>query len=509
MKANKLVVAAVSAVVVAAIVVACGGGGSSGGIEALNMTSGTVIRNATVVDTRTGALKTGMSIAIDSGKILRVSEASGINAGASTQVIDASGKYVVPGFNDMHTHALGTLSTGPSDFPVLLANGITGVREAAGAPALVAIARAQNTAVAAGTANAPEILMLPTAIGLPSSVAGAPAYVTARKTEGADFLKITGGPRDIFLATLAEAKAQNITAAGHLLLSVSALESSNAGYHSYEHLGSGFGLVLDCSIDETAIRSAILANPAPPPANVINPRIFDGNQYAPHYRRIIDTYNDARCTALSQAFVKNDTWQAATMIRLKTQNFGDSAVYRNDPNLQYVDKTRRALWEVTARSYETTVTPAARAVLQEYYGLQLKVVKLMKQNGVAILSGSDLGGGLVIPGFSLHQEFKELAAAGLTPLEVLQTTTLNAAKFVGRETSMGSVEIGKNADLVLLDANPLDSVNNLDRIFAVVNKGRYLSRSALDKILADVAAAYAALPQEQDLTKAYDPYHVD
>ena len=151
----------------------------------------------------------------------------------------------------------------------------------------------------------------------------------------------------------------------------------------------------------------------------------------------------------------------------------------------------------------------ARAILQEYYGLRLKVTKLMKQNGVSILAATDLGGGHVIPGFSLRQEFKELAAAGLTPLEVLQATTLNAARFLNRESSMGAVEIGKNADRVLLDANPMESVANLDRIFAVVNKGRYLARSALDNILADVAAAYAALPQEQDLTKAYDPHHVD
>ena len=106
----------------------------------------------------------------------------------------------------------------------------------------------------------------------------------------------------------------------------------------------------------------------------------------------------------------------------------------------------------------------------------------------------------------LHQEFRELAAAGLTPLEVLQATTLNGAKFIGREATMGTVEVGKNADLVLLDANPMVDVANLDRIGAVVLRGKYYSRANLDRLLADVATGYAAQPQ-QALSTLLDPSH--
>ena len=130
----------------------------------------------------------------------------------------------------------------------------------------------------------------------------------------------------------------------------------------------------------------------------------------------------------------------------------------------------------------------------------------MQQAGVKILAGSDLGGGWVIPGFSLHQEFRELAAAGLSPLQVLQATTLNGARFAGREATMGTVEQGKNADLVLLNGNPIADVANLHQVNAVFLRGKYYSRVALDKLLADVATGYAA-QAAQPLATRVDPDH--
>ena len=488
----------------AAIVVACGGG------DTVYVQSGTVIQNATIVDTKDGSTTTGMSVVVDGGKIQQIT-GSGVQVTGTAVALDATGKYIVPGYLDMHTHASNSLSHPPGDFPVLLANGVTGVREASGSPALLQAVHVQNAAIAAGTVDAPEVLMMPTAIfaGQASTDATARQFVRDRKAEGAEFIKATGGNPTTFLAVIDESIKQGTHAAGHLIPAVSALDSSNAGYHSFEHLGAGMGLVLDCASDEANIRAGVVANPIVPPApNAINPRLYDGNQWAQYYQRIMDTYSDAKCQSLAKAFVKNNTWQAVTMIRLKTQDFGETAAFRQDPNLQYVDKTRRALWESIAQQYQSTVTPANRAVLQKYYTLQLKVVKMLQDNGVKIMAASDLGGGLVIPGFSLHQEFKELAAAGLTPLQVLQATTINGARFVGREATMGSVEAGKNADLVLLDANPLDDVANLDKVSAVFLRGKYYSRSALDKILANVSSAYATQPL-RELWTALDPTHVD
>ena len=117
-----------------------------------------------------------------------------------------------------------------------------------------------------------------------------------------------------------------------------------------------------------------------------------------------------------------------------------------------------------------------------------------------MLAGSDMSispaisATWVIPGVSLHREFGLLAAGGLAPLDVLQMTTLNGARFLGREATMGTVDEGKNADLVILDANPLADVANLDKIAGVVLAGTYYSKQALDQMKSDVAAAYAAQP---------------
>jgi len=118
------------------------------------------------------------------------------------------------------------------------------------------------------------------------------------------------------------------------------------------------------------------------------------------------------------------------------------------------------------------------------------MVGLFKQAGLEIVAGDDLGGGYVIPGFGLHQEFRELARAGLSPLELLQTATLNGAEFLRRADTIGTIEEGKNADLVLLEADPTASVENLARIGGVVLKGRYYSKSTLDQMKDEAETAY-------------------
>jgi imidazolonepropionase-like amidohydrolase len=140
--------------------------------------------------------------------------------------------------------------------------------------------------------------------------------------------------------------------------------------------------------------------------------------------------------------------------------------------------------------FEMSIPADVVAILQGFYEKQKEVTGMMKEEGVDMLAGSDLGGIWVLPGFGLHQEFEELAGAGFTPLEVLQATTLNGARFLGREATMGSVEEGKEADLVLLDANPLEDVANLHGIAGVVLNGKYFSAADLDEMKAEVAASY-------------------
>jgi hypothetical protein len=412
------------------------------GAQRIGVSSGVVLNGVTIVDTHTGALKPHQAIVIGGGNILKIGNAGSFAISGTAQEVDARGKYVVPGFMDMHIHAVDTANLHPSFFPLLIANGVTAFREESVTPANVELGKKVNEDAAAGRIDAPEVIF-----------------------QGVEM---------------------------HLKPNMSAMETSNAGSPSMDHLGAGVGLILDCSTDEQAIRADYLTRllkPPFPPNYIPNPRAFDGAATAGIYQRVLDTYSEPKCLALSKAFAKNQTWQTLTLIRLRTQDWGNDPVYRDDPNLKYVDKTTVALWNKLGDQF-ATLPAAATATLRNYYGLQKRVSRLMQQNGVPILAGSDVGGVWLIAGFSLHQEFHQLADAGLTPLQILQATTSNPAEFLNRQTTMGTVDEGKVADLVLLDSNPVADVSNLDKISGVVLRGKYFSREALERMKSDVAAAY-------------------
>ncbi|MBU1815649.1 MAG: amidohydrolase family protein [Gammaproteobacteria bacterium] len=468
--------------------------------EITSVSSGTVLRNVTVVDTRTGALTPRMAILIDKGQIRQVLPDTAVRVSGNAQVVDAAGKYVVPGYLDMHTHSVppAVVQKAPH-WPLLLANGVTGIRDMAGAPPLIAAAQQFNSARANGTLDAPEVLQIPgpPVVGARTAEEGV-AAVRATKAMGGSFVKVVGASPAALTAIVAEARAQGLGVAGHLSPGMGAVDAATIGWTAMEHLGGGWSIALDCADDQAAIRADLLAGkgarmPSPfPPTYAISPFIH-GAADAPYVQRSLDTYNSATCNTVMKTVVQKGTWQVPTMIRLRTMTNSDSTEFRNDPNLKYVDPTMRALWNKLSKDFENLQPASAAATFRSSYASFERTLVQLRQNGGAktMLIGSDVGGIWVIPGFSLHQEFREFAKAGFTPLEILQATTLNGARFLGRENTMGTVEAHKNADLVLLDANPLADVGNLSKIAGVVNAGKYFSKSTLDAMLTRVATAHA------------------
>jgi hypothetical protein len=265
---SKLLVSTAALVAIGTAVTACGGGD-----DTIDIGSGTAITNVTIVSTRDGALRAGMSVIVDGGKITRITP-RGIRATGTAQVVDGSGKFVVPGYADMHAHAVETADLDPSYFPMMLAYGITGFREQSLSPAMLTRAARLNSDSAAGRVAAPEAL-------------------------------IADGE-------------------GHLSPAIGTLAGANAAIKVIDHLGAGLGLLLDCSTDADAIRADLLANGFKPPfpfAYITNPRAYDAALNAQFYQRVIDTYSESKCTALSQAFAANKTWHAVTLIRLRTQDW--------------------------------------------------------------------------------------------------------------------------------------------------------------------------------------------
>lgn len=478
----------------------------------VTVTSGTVIDNVAVVNTRDGSVAAGRAVAVDGGKIVRIAAAGSIRAAGAAQSVDATGKYAVPGFLDMHAHALATADRRPPYWPLMIANGITGFREMSGSVELLERGKRLNKEIAYGAVIAPALLAQPgrlyslipdgRRVGIATAEA-AVAEVDQQKRLGADFIKIISVNRDVFFATVDAAKKQSLPLVGHLSPVVSATEASNAGMRAMEHLGAGLiGVAIDCSTDEAALRQLVRERAAaprpvppgpPPPALILrllaNPLIIQAGD-ADLAARVLATWDESRCRTLARTFARNGTWQIPTLIRLRTMQFGADAAYRNDPNLKYVDPLTRTMWREVADEFAARVPASAAETYKRFYDLQLRMVRLFKREGVPMLAGADMTGQWNIPGFGLHQEFDELAKAGLSPLEILQMTTLDGARFLGREATMGTLEDGKTADIVLLDANPVESASNLHRLWGVVLRGRYLPKAALEKMKDDVAAAY-------------------
>jgi imidazolonepropionase-like amidohydrolase len=458
-----------------------------------------VLTGVTIVDTHDGRKTRGMTIAIQDGKIARIGQADHIETSDTQKTIDATGKFVVPGYLDMHAHPLQSRDEEGS-LNMMMAHGITGVRQMAGSAELLA---ARSAGTLAPWAAGPELLAVPGAILTPLN-AGSPeaavAEVQKQKAAGADFIKVVEVSPAAFFAALGETNRLGLPFAGHIPASVSVREAAKAGMRAVEHL---FGSLEACSTAEAALLApAQPTTPRPAPAvggpdraamerALSNPILMRPPSYA-REARIVETYSEDKVRSLAREFVAAGTWQVPTLIRLRTMEFGDDPNYRNDPNLQYVPLATRQLWHALAEQFEARLPPAEKNVMSRLFALQSGLVRVFKEAGVKMLAGSDTGGGWCIPGAALHQEFDLLHDAGVPLLDILQMTTLNGAKFLGREDRMGSVAEGKNADLVLLDADPLASVQNLKKIYGVVRAGSYYSPDMLETLREQTRERYLA-----------------
>jgi len=465
------------------------------------------LSGVTIVDTHDGSLAHDMTILIDAGKIAQIAPSASIAASGSERSIDARGAHVVPGFLDLHAHPLNS-SDPHGSLTLMLANGITGFRQMSGTPETLAARRAGTLMPAI---PAPALLEMPGQI-LTHANAGTPdlavAEVQRQHAQGADFIKVIDVGPAVFFAALAESTRLGLRFLGHLPPAVDVADAARAGMRSIEHLGPRDSVLLGCSTAEAELRQLLAQEPpkTPPISGAVavsviaralaNPVLFTAPSEFVRYRRVVETFSETKLDELAAVFAAAGTWQVPTLIRVRTQVRGDDRAYRDDPNLRYVPAAQKQLWEELAQQLSTALSPAARESLEQLFALQLKLVRPLKSAGVPMMAGSDSGGsaGWTIPGFSIHQEFDLLAEAGLTPLEILQMTTREGARFLGRESSMGSVATGKNADLVLLDANPIASARNLHGIAGVVRGGVYYSADALAAMKQSVETHVAGLP---------------
>jgi hypothetical protein len=207
---------------------------------------------------------------------------------------------------------------------------------------------------------------------------------------------------------------------------------------------------------------------------------------APGPREISDTFDPKKAAELYRRLARNYTWEVPTMWLIHVAIFGGDPALPNDPRLKYVPMDRRDYWKSLSASRPKLETAAQLDAARVGEKSIFKIVRDLHDARVPLLAGTDTPNPFVIPGFSLHDELAHLVEAGLTPMEALQAATRSAAQFFGTLRTDGTVEKGKTADLVVLDANPLSDIRNTQRIAGVMLRGRYFDRPALDKMLGDV-----------------------
>jgi len=449
---------------------------------------GLAITHVTVIDATGSTPQPDRTVLISDQKVAAVTPTGAAQIPQGAQILDASGKFLIPGLADMHVHLTGAGEpSGSREFilPWLIANGITTVRDMGGD---VFQLFALRNEIESGRRLGPQIFFAgPYLDGDPPGYQPSIAVKTgaeARKAvdqlvgQGVDFIKTQSRlDREAYFAIAEESKLLQVRFVGHVPDSVSALEASKAGQASIEHLT---GVLLACSSKEKELRrdqfTSGLPNATPQQA-LQRSRAWQ--------RKLLDTYSEQKAETLFRAFVEDDTWQVPTFpINVHFGFMTPKTDLSNDARMIYIPRNERKIWREGIQERLEYRSDPDFSLREEIVKRYLDLVGKMQAAGVRIMVGTDIAAPNVFPGFSLHEDLASLVQAGLTPMQALQAATRSPAKFLGKLQTQGTIEPGKAADLVLLDANPLDDIHNTQKIHAVIVRGKLFDRAALDALLA-------------------------
>jgi hypothetical protein len=438
-----------------------------------------IFTNVNVVNVRNGSIAQGLTVVIKKGHITGVAKLGFVASDHNIQIINANGKYMIPGLWDMHVHSafVSPAWDEKAIYPLYIANGVTGIRDMGGDPDVL---QSRRDRIESGALLGPRLVLggpflagakadkQTIAVNTPEEARQA---VDAVKKRGLDFVKILSVPRESYFAIADESKKEKIPFVGHVPYSVSVREASAAGQKSIEHLS---GFLLACSSREDEIRSQGLAALAK----------RDYATYQKLSAQVMTSYDSAKAAGLFLQLAQNNTWQVPTLVWTGANSRVDDAELQSDPNLKYVPASIRSQWDPA--KLRGNSSDEELAALKAEAARDLELVKAMHSVGVLFMAGNDGPDPYVIPGFSLHDELEWLVKSGFTPAQALQSATTMPAQFLNKMDKHGFVESGRLADLVLLDENPISDIRNSRKIFGVVANGKYYSRRDLDTMLQQV-----------------------
>ena len=422
--------------------------------KAVGTTAEWAIAGATVIDVRSGVAVPETTLVIRGNEIVEVGPAGKVRVPDGSSVVDGKGTFVIPGLCDMHVH------TGPKEvfLPLYIANGITGIRDTGGdlpkatgngSTSLDELNRWKGQ-IERGEEVGPRMLVTGPIMDGPKPVwpgvttpvnspEEARRLVRALKQRNADFIKVYGLlPAETYFAIADESKKQGLPFAGHVPKALTAADAARAGQRCIEHLND----ILRCD--------------SMPPQEL----------YA--LLRTQETWN-VPTLAVNRGFLLQ----------------GEEL--EKDERIRYIPVYIREIWKKSG--WHRHRDPEVLSRVASHCARELRTVKEMHDAGVSLMAGSDSANPYTYPGFSLHDELALLVEAGLTPVQVLRLATLEPARFLSKQETLGAVEKGKLADLVLLDGDPLADIKNTRRIRAVVVNGRLLEREELRRMLESAALA--------------------
>ena len=422
-------------------------------VSLIPMTKNTIIPNQTVL--------------IKGDKIIKIGDAKKVTPPSSAKVINGSGKYLMPGLSEMHAH-IPVAQDGDETYVketlfLYLANGITTIRGMLGNPYHLEL----KPKVANGTIQGPRIYTSSPSMNgntIPNPEE-ARKKTTQYKKDGYDFLKVHPGiPLNAFNEMVKTANEVGIPFAGHVPLDVGIRRAISAKYETIDHVdGYIEGLV-------------------PYDANV-NPN--ENGFFGYNFSKIVDT---KMIPDLAQATKSAGIWIVPTQSLMVRVTSGKSAeAILNEPEMKYLPSKTRYQWRQQGRNWMLGNSEKGEGYAEKFIEVRNQIIKTLHDKGVGVLLGSDSPQVFNVPGFSIQHELQSLVDAGLTPYEALATGSTNVGKFYNAEGQFGTLVEGAIADMILLDDNPLTSIDNLKKKAGVFYKGNYLAKAEIEKRLAEVA----------------------
>ena len=438
-----------------------------------------LIRRVTIVDVRDGTLVPDRSIVVRGREIVAVGTGDLDQRYAATRTVDAAHRYVIPGLWDMHVHFGGgeaLIGENQALLPLYVAHGVTTVRDAAGDLAEHVLAWRKE--IADGSLLGPTIFTSgpklegyrPTwkgtlEVGTPDEVAAALDRLQEMRV---DFVKITDNTLtpEMYLYAVREATWRGLRTSAHVPMALTIEQVTSAGLTSIEHLEyllkAGSTAQTQVAVDYAAGRLT----------------------YAEAAQALAATFDRERAMRAYRELAARSTFVTPTLNGSRIIAYLDRDDHSRDPFLAHIGPGLRATY---AWRVERAAKDDAAAIERRHrrYELLETVLPMLQAAGVSILAGTDAGylNSYNYPGLGLHEELALFVECGLTPRQALQASLLAGPRFFGLERRYGSIEPGREADLLLLERNPLEDIRATRAIEGVVLHGGYLDRAALDALL--------------------------